>query len=70
MTCVCGHERGHHIPRPMSVAHVSKPTTYPIVGHAYCNVSATVRTAPLHRDECHCGCCEYLDIEPRWPIRR
>ena len=63
-TCVCGCPRGAHQPALMSVPLGRRTPLYPIPTLLYGNnVAATHPTATYHRDECGCGCTQYLPDE-------
>lgn len=62
MTCVCAHTRDEHLAATMSVPLDKRgPALYPVQGSMFANVAATSPNATYERDECHCGCCAYLE---------
>lgn len=62
MTCVCGHSRDEHQPAAMSVPLLPKAATYaiPPVSLYVGNIARSHERATYVRDECWCGCGEFL----------
>ena len=58
--CVCGHPRHEHRTTCMSVPLSRHKPIYPIP-NAFVSIANTHANATYYRDECVCGCNEYLE---------
>lgn len=60
--CVCGHPSSDHQTAAMAVKLPYKTPLYPpTTTFIYSNsITRTTQDAPYDRDECHCGCGEFL----------
>jgi hypothetical protein len=67
--CVCGHSRGEHRLAAMSVPLLPNPAPlYPMpeAGYLVRSIATTHARATYVRDECWCGCGEFLSMPEDW----